>query len=272
MILSDQTGLFLGFRMRLDMGKMHQMKLWILRLCAFFSAFCCMLPASAQQNTEIILRARGTVRDAESLNDGTLFHIEYEHKSRNNKAISTFIRHFDLAGRLLSEETTTYNADGRFKKYAIDQFQTKAKGSVEVVDNTVLMTWTENGSTKTSKDDFTANTVAAGSLMAYLSPHTRSLSQGESLEVRLAVPDRGSVFNFAVAPQKADCPAQPGDLCVNLMLSNFFLKKLVNPIRMSFQKNSDGYRPLSLETPAVVRRERGKALEKFTARIDYPRL
>jgi hypothetical protein len=241
-------------------------------MCVSLSAAFFILPAAAQQSPELVLRARGTVRDADSLNEGTLFNIEYEHRSIKNKAISTTIRHFDLSGQILSEETTLYDADGRLKKYALDQMQTKAKGTVEIANNTVLMSWTENGSTKTSKDEFTANTVAAGSLMAYLSPHTRSLSQGESLEVRLAVPDRGSIFNFAVAPQKATCGSQAGDLCVNLVLSNFFLKKLLSPIKMSFQRNSEGYRPLSLETPAVVRRQRGKSLEKFTARIDYPRL
>lgn len=250
--------------------------LWVMPVSvAFPQTFPNLSNTRASQETvkgETVLKARGTIRDADSLSDGTLFFIEYEHRAINQRAVSTLIRQYDLTGRLVTSENTIYDATGKLKKYKLEQLQTNTTAFVEIVDQKVVMAWNENGSVKNSSDKASDNTVAAGSLMAYMSPHTKSLSQGESLQIRLAIPERGSVMSFSISPQRDDCSTVPNDLCVNLMLSNFILKKLLNPIKMSFQNTAQGYRPLSLVTPAVVRRLKGQNLEKFTARIDYPRL
>lgn len=224
-----------------------------------------------RKNTKRI-SAQGTIRDAEALSDGPLFLIEYEHTSQNNLAVSTIIRQSDLSGKTIALENTLYDAKGKLKKYTLRQFQSDISASVEVIEGNVLMNWNEAGNSKSSTEAATENTVAAGSLMAYMSPQIETLSKGRTLNVRLAVPERGSVMGFEIAPRREGCQGVVSVLCVNLMLSNFFLQKLLKPIEMSFQKTSEGYRPLSLETPAVLRRVKGNKLEKFTARIDYPRL
>jgi hypothetical protein len=61
------------------------------------------------------------------------------------------------------------------------------------------------------------------------------------------------------------------DLGVTISLSNFFLRKLITPIKMTFQNSPEGYRPLSIVAPAAVRKKVGNTLQKFTARIEYPR-
>jgi hypothetical protein len=104
-----------------------------------------------------------------------------------------------------------------------------------------------------------------------MSAFTGDLEKGKKIPLRLAVAERGMVFGFEIKNEGNDCRASGGDLCVNLELSNFFLKKLLRPIFMSFRKSTQGYRPLALETPAIVRRRKGNTLEKFTARIDYQR-
>lgn len=218
------------------------------------------------------ISAKGTIRDADALSDGTLFLIEYEHTSQDNLAVSTIIRQSDLSGKSIALEKTLYDAQGKLKKYTLEQNQDNISASVEVVNSRVLMNWNENGNSKSSTEAATDNTVAAGSLMAYMSPHIETLSKGHSLNVRFAVPERGSVMGFGIVQRREGCQGGASVLCVNLMLSNFFLQKLLKPIEMSFQKTSEGYRPLSLETPAVLRRVKGHKLEKFTARIDYPRL
>jgi len=221
---------------------------------------------------EKILKAKGAIRDAESPQEGALFQIEYEHTERNGIAVSTLIRQTDLSGKLLVSEDTRYDEQGKLKKYALEQLQENIRASVEIVSGKVILNWTEDGKTKTATDAASDNTVASGSLMAYMSPHIEHLTRGHTLDIRLAVPERTTVFGFKLVPQKQGCTANAQDFCVDLSMSNFFLQKLVKPVRMTFQKSSDGWRPLSLTTPAVVRKQKGSKLEKFTALIDYPRL
>ncbi|MEY4066633.1 MAG: hypothetical protein RIR26_2841 [Pseudomonadota bacterium] len=220
----------------------------------------------------VVMRGRGTVRDAENLNSGVLFYIEYEHQARSGRPVSTVIRQLDVNGKTLVLENTTYTPDGQFKKYLMEQFQTNEKAVVEVVQGKILMTWTADGESKTATAEAKNNSVASGALMAYMNGFISDLGAGRSLPVELVVPERSSVFNFDIAPRSANCETQKQDLCVSLTMSNFFLQKLVKPIQMSFQKAPDGWRPLSLQAPALVRKTSGKNFEKFTARIDYPRL
>lgn len=226
-------------------------------------------PAKAKEMT---MRGRGTIRDADNLNAGVLFHIEYEHQSKNGTPVATSIRQLDLKGRTLVLETTSYTPNGQFQNYRMEQFQTNEKASVEVLQGKITMSWTVDGENKTATADAKNNSVASGALMAYMSGFINELAAGRTLPVELAVPERSSVFNFDIAPRSSNCETQRQDLCVSLTMSNFFLQKLVKPIQMSFQKATDGWRPLSLEAPALVRKQSGQKFEKFTARIDYPRL
>lgn len=222
--------------------------------------------------TEKVLKAKGTIRDAEAPQEGPLFHIEYEHTEKNGIAHSTLIRQTDLAGKVLVNEDTRYDEQGRLKKYSLEQLQQNIRATVEIISGKVFLSWTEDGKTKTANETASDNTVAAGSLMAFMSPQIAHLTRGNTLDIRLAVPERATVFGFTLVPQKQGCAVEPQDFCVDLSMSNFFLQKLVKPVRMTFQKSTDGYRPLSLVTPAVVRKKKGNTFEKFTALIEYPRL
>jgi hypothetical protein len=228
--------------------------------------------SSQKPSSERLLKAKGTIRDAGAPQEAPMFHIEYEHAEKNRLPHYTLIRQTDLAGNLLVKEDTQYDHQGKLKTYTLVQFQEDVRATVEVESSKVFLSWTEKGKTKTAIDTASQNMVAAGSLMAYMSAHIAHLTQGNNLDIRLAVPEHASVFGFTLIPQKSSCNSAPQDFCVDLSMSNFFLKKLVKPVRLTFQKSNDGYRPLSLVTPALVRKKKGEKLEKFTALIEYPRL
>ncbi|MFZ9520679.1 MAG: hypothetical protein ACO3A4_09395 [Silvanigrellaceae bacterium] len=229
-------------------------------------------PAAQAAPAEVVVMGQGTVRDADALEEGVLFNIQYIHKSKNGVALSTQIQQKDLAGKILVDEQTEYDARGQFKSYAMKQFQTGDEARVEAKAGEVFMTFTQNGKSSSSSEKLTDNTVAPGSLMAYMSPFTPMFEKGQKIPVKLAIAERGMVLAFEIAGQGKNCRELSGDLCVNLSLSNFLLKKLVKPIFMTFQKSPEGYRPLALETPSIVRKQKGSSLEKFTARIDYQKV
>jgi len=224
------------------------------------------------KDKEIVLKGKGTIRDADALSEGVLFQIEYEHVSRAGCAVSTTIRQTDSAGKELVIEKTEYDAQGSLKTYRMQQLQNNSASAVKISQSRVFMTWLEDGKTSTSSDNATANTVSAGSLMAYLNRFANNLEQGLTVPVRLAIPDRGRVLGFDISRREPSCLGGESDFCVNLSLSNFFLRKVVRPITMSFYKSPEGFRPLSLEAPSLVRKLKNSRLEKFTARIDYQRL
>lgn len=237
-------------------------------IAAAMFVFCGRAEASPN---DLILRGEGTIKDANAPADGVLFKIAYEHTIKNGKPVSTLIRQSDLKGKILVEEETTYDSDGRFNLYTMAQHQTGDRTKVEVSGNQVVMAFTENGETTVSKEQYSNDLNAPGSLMSYMSGYTDQLEKGQKIPLRLAVAERGMVLGFEIKNENKDCRSSGGDLCVNLQLSNFFLKKLLKPVFMSFRKSPQGYRPLIVETPAVVRRMKGSSLEKFTARIEYLR-
>jgi hypothetical protein len=218
---------------------------------------------------EIILRGRGTVRDADALHEGILFNINYMHTLRNKIAVSTHTQQHDLSGALAVEEQTFYDAQGHFSLYQMVQYQTGDRARVEIRDQKVLMEYIRDGKTKSSTETYTKETNAPGALMAYMSGFLSQLQKGEKVPVRLAVAERGSVLAFNIQGLTQDCPLPHEGLCIHLSLNNFVLKKLIKPIYMSFQKSPEGYRPLSIQTPAIVHKRKGSAFQKFTARIDY---
>ncbi len=229
-------------------------------------------PKAHAQPREIVLRGDGNIRDADALDDGVLFKISYEHTIKDGKAVSTRIRQFDLNGTLLVDEFTSYTPNGRLKTYTMTQHQTGESARVETKDQKVFMSFTKDGKISTSNGQLTENTAAPGSLMSYMSGFINQIKAGQKVPVKLAVAERGMVLGFEIAALPEGCPKSDGDLCVNLAGGNIFLRTLVKPIFMSFQKSPEGYRPLVLETPAIVRRQSGKSLKKFTARIDYHRV
>jgi hypothetical protein len=239
---------------------------------------CALAFLAAHQNTalaapaEITITGQGTVRDSDALDEGVLFNITYVHKSLNGLPLSTLIQQQDLSGNVLVKEESEYDSAGRFRSYSMQQFQTGDRAHVEAKSGEVHMAFIQDGKTSRASEKLTDDTVAPGALMAYMSPYTSLFEKGQKIPVKLAVAERGMVLGFEIAGQGKNCRDSKGDLCVNVSLSNFVLKKLVKPIFMSFQKSPEGYRPLAVETPAIVRKQKGSRLEKFTARIDYQKI
>ncbi|NBW80865.1 hypothetical protein EBR21_03840 [bacterium] len=218
---------------------------------------------------ELTFSGQGTIRDSDNLDEGVLFNISYVHKSLNGLPVSTVIQQQDLNGKLLVREESEYDSAGRFKSYSMEQFQTGDRALVEAKSGEVQMLFIQDGKATRASEKLTDDTVAPGALMAYMSSYTPLFEKGQKIPVKLAVAERGMVLGFEIAGQGKNCRDSTGDLCVNLSLR---LKKLVKPIFMSFQKSPEGYRPLRVETPAIVRKQKGSSLEKFTARIDYQKI
>lgn len=240
-------------------------------ICLTLAGLLCAAAAPAvTAPNPVTLRGEGTVRDADALSDGVLFRISYEHTSVAGRPVSTKIEQHDLNGSVLVEEQTLYGSDGRFKSYTMRQHQTGESIKVNSDSKNLLMSFTTDGKTSTTKDTLSDNTTAPGAIMAYLNGYVEQVKAGSKIPIRLAVAEKGMVFNFEIQSLPAGCAKGQGDLCVNMTAGNFFLRGLVKPVFMAFHKSNEGFRPLAIETPAIVRRKDGKSLRKFTARIDYP--
>lgn len=227
--------------------------------------------ASKDAEGATVLKGQGVILDDSHPEDGVLFLIDYTHTAKNGIPVSTYIRQTDRAGNLLVMEETLYSRSGRLQRYTIEQNQISAKGVVENLGSLARITWNENGETQSESESVGENLVTSGSLLAYMNSRINFLERGNKLEVQLAVPERTGSYAFEILPQTAPTPSKSKDLGVVVQLSNFILSRIVAPIRMTFQESPEGYRPLSIVAPAAVRRKNGKSLEKFTARIEYPR-
>lgn len=228
-------------------------------------------PNTTESATLAVLKGQGVILDDDRPQDGALFLIDYTHSSNNGVPTSTIIRQSDKAGNLLVTEETVYDSRGQLLRYIMQQNQINAKGIVERVGQSFLLTWTENKGTILHKEHGSQNTVTSGSLLAYMNTYIEELKLGKTLDVKLAIPERGSSYSFDILPQNNTASATAADLGVIINLSNFILRKLISPIKMTFQNSPEGYRPLRIVAPAAVRKKVGNSLEKFTARIEYPR-
>lgn len=218
-----------------------------------------------------VLKGQGVILDDSRPEDGVLFLIDYTHTAKNGIPVSTYIRQTDRAGNLLVMEESLYSQTGQLQRYTIEQNQISAKGVVEHLGPSARITWSENGQTRTESESVGENLVTSGSLLAYMNSRIKSLEGGNKLEVLMAVPERTGSYAFEILPKTKLSPGSTKDFGVVVRLSNFILSRIVAPIRMTFQESPEGYRPLSIVAPAAVRRKNGKSLEKFTARIEYPR-
>ena len=228
-------------------------------------------PAGPDSESLSVLKGQGVILDDDRPQDGALFLIDYTHTAKNGTPVSTVIRQTDKAGNVLVIEETLYTAQGRLKRYTIQQNQIRAKGSVEKVGNEVRLIWNESDERTVSSERSGDNLVTSGSLLAYMNSYIKELKLGKTLEVNMAVPERGSCYRFDILPQDTRAKPAMTDLGVKISLSNFFLRKVISPIKMTFQNSPEGYRPLSIMAPAAVLRKRGDSLRKFRARIQYPR-
>ena len=218
-----------------------------------------------------VLKGQGIILDDDNPQEGALFLIDYTHSANNGTPVSTVIRQSDKAGNILVVEETLYNAQGEFSSYTIEQNQLDARGSVEKIGNSVRLIWKDSNNSKISSETSGDNLVTSGSLLAYMNSYINDLRLGKNLEVNMAIPERGACYSFDILPQITSKKPTASDLGVSISLSNFFLRKIVSPIKMSFQNSPEGYRPLSIVAPAAVRKKVGHSLERFTARIEYPR-
>jgi hypothetical protein len=218
-----------------------------------------------------VLKGQGIILDDDLPHEGALFLIDYTHTANNGKPVSTVIRQTDKAGNVLVVEETVYNSQGKFNRYSIQQNQIDANGIVEKVGDAVRLTWNDSESQTVNSEAGGDNLVTSGSLLAYMNTFIDELKSGKTLEVNLAIPERGSCYSFDIHPRMNAKSSAVTDLGVTISLSNFFLRKLITPIKMTFQNSPEGYRPLSIVAPAAVRKKVGNTLQKFTARIEYPR-
>lgn len=217
-------------------------------------------------------RGEGNIQDANDTKAGVLFKISYVHKVLDKVPQSTLVQQFDLSGMLLVQEDTTYDGQGRFATYDMTQRQTGDSARVESKGNQLFITSVSNGKTTRTTEAASSNTIAPGALMSFLQPQTDRILKGEKIPVQLAIAERARIFDFEIVGDQDFCTSSQGDLCVKVSLQNFLLNKLLNPIRMAFQKTPDGFLPLTIVTPALVRKRKGTSWEKFTARIDYQRI
>jgi hypothetical protein len=148
------------------------------------------------------------------------------------KIIRTQYVNLDETKALYDE--TTFN-QGRLEKFVLHQAQLKQVSEIEIKEDGIYYSHTEDGKTSTSKDDLEKNFVVGPSMGELLRAHWTELLEGKDVDIRFAVPDRKETFGFTLLKQEN--PEDPANtVIIKMKAISFFIGLVVKPFYMTFTK------------------------------------
>lgn len=140
-------------------------------------------------------------------------------------------------GKIFAEEEITQTG-ADFRSYKLTLPELGESAEIKVADAKVYMSYTTPKGTKTETEDWKPGYVIGPTLIDYIQANWDSLQAGESVRVRMVVPDRLESFSFRfkkVGTQKL------GDRTVDKIYfepTNIFIGMIVKPIVFLIEPNT----------------------------------
>ena len=152
-------------------------------------------------------------------------------------------------------------------KYSYSQPNVGEAGSIEVVGNKLIISYTKGGKTKTSEEKVTEDLVVGPTLFPFVQAHWSQLSTGKEVGLRMGVIDRRETIGFKLA--KVSEFERDGTKYVRLSMkaSNPFIAMLVVPIFINVEKDTGRVR--ETEGTTLIRMEKNGQLDNLSAEMIF---
>jgi len=156
--------------------------------------------------------------------------------------------------------------DGKLVRYALTQPQLAEEADVKVGDAGITFRYLSNGKWKEDFEATQGNIIAGPQIVDIVQRSWDSLLAGNTVRVRLVVPDRLETVGFRFTAEKsADTSLQ----AFHFAPSNFLIRALVGKITLKF--DSKTRQPISIEGRTFLKRKKGNDWEELTASIRFDR-
>lgn len=164
----------------------------------------------------------------------------------------------------------SWERNGRVQKARVENRALGKVSELEVKDGKVFykVTMAEDGSVKTSEDDYEDNLVVSSTIMSYIRPYTDRLAAGEKVKLKVAVLDRRESYTFYIQKEKFEKNAKGEDILVLKMSpGSIFVSALVDP--MYFYTNPKTGEMFAFEGRSALRRKEGNKYKELDVRAAY---
>lgn len=125
-------------------------------------------------------------------------------------------------------------------EFEVDDFQTHQKSLVQTRDQELFFSQFQEGRSepiKTSHEKYSPNTLVTDQLSPYFRTHWQSLLQGETLPIRLIVPQRLETVGFDLYKENETTEEGTPAIVIKMKPSSFVISLLVKPLYFTVEKN-----------------------------------
>jgi hypothetical protein len=127
--------------------------------------------------------------------------------------------------------------DGEFREYAVVHHEAGQEGRVRRVGDRVEFSYTRDGGTETSREDYTSNFVAGAGIRTYIQAHWAEIQAGDTLKIRMPVPDRLQSLEFKLWKDSTRKTERGEAVVVKMRPASFLLAALVDPVYFTFSED-----------------------------------
>lgn len=205
-------------------------------------------------------------------------HLGFQCESQN---IGSFYAESSKAGNEVYSKSKFSNAEGeqvteeswreglQLKRAKIVNRQLKITASVEVKEGKAFFKIVhDDGRVEEASESVDDSVVVPSTLMAYLKPKMKAISDGGEATVRMAVLDRKAAYRFDIKKFGA-ATAQDGTplLVLQMKPTNWVISKIVDPLYFYLDQKSD--RLIGFDGRSALRRKDGEKLKDIDAKVAY---
>lgn len=171
-------------------------------------------------------RVHATLSDAEAGHKLYDFALDKQEQGPAAEWTSTYT---DVQGKVFAQETTRMLA-GELQSYHLALPQQAEQARITIAHGQTVFEYTRSGSTKTATERHEKNTIVGTQLVSLIQNHWDTLLKGGEVPVRYIVPDRLETLGFHL---RHVAGGSPGNVLVEFRPSNFFIRQVVDPIRVT---------------------------------------
>lgn len=127
--------------------------------------------------------------------------------------------------------------DGQFEEYRVVHHEAGHEGRIRRLGERLEFSYTRDGSTQTRAEDYTADFVAGPAITAYIQAHWAEILAGDTLRIRLPIPDRLETIGFKLEMDSRRKTERGEAVVVKMRPASFLLAALVRPVLMSLSED-----------------------------------
>ncbi len=172
----------------------------------------------------------------------------------------------DLEGQILVEEKSQLEGS-KLLKYQVDHKQSGQKGSVEVKDNKVYFSHTQDGKTKTAEESLKSTLVISGNFSRFVKDHWDQVKAGKDVGFRYAAWQRRETVGFEIFKIGEEKINGEDAIVVKMKPSSFIIAALVKPLL--FKYSAEGARLLELNGRVPPMEKKGGDFKDLDAEVVY---